>query len=78
MLGPYRDNLDYPRFDDAASWRHPVLRGLAEAVSARASLKAHQSQAPSSPPLEFKRLHELYPHYEWTDVARHPAVVLIP
>ena len=32
LLGPYRDNLDFPTFEDEASWRHPILAGLRRAV----------------------------------------------
>jgi hypothetical protein len=66
LLGPYRDNLDYPNFTDEGAWRHPVLQELAN-IDRSSKAKFH-----------FKRLHELYPKYKWGDVVRHPALVLIP
>jgi hypothetical protein len=64
LLGMYRDNLDFPNFSDARSWQHPILRGLT-----RASSRSRFS---------FKRMHELYEKYEWWQIMRHPALILIP
>ena len=67
LLGPYRDNLDFPLFRDAASWNHPVLAGLRSAA------------AESGTSTLFRRMHEEYPGgYQWSDIVRHPAVILIP
>ena len=64
LLGMYRDNLDFPNFSDTQSWKHPILRGLTSA--------ARKSR------FRFKRMHELYEKYEWWQIMRHPALILIP
>ena len=64
LLGMYRDNLDFPNFSDSVSWKHPILQGLTRAAP-RSSFK-------------FKRMHELYADYEWWQIMRHPALILIP
>lgn len=66
LLGMYRDNLDFPNFSDEASWKHPILQGLT-----RAAKRARSAY-------DFKRMHELYARYEWSDLMRHPALILIP
>lgn len=73
LIAPYRDNLDYPGFEDDASWKHPVLVGLTAAI--QAPYRRHHAR---TKPLHFVRLRKKYPHYEWSDVLRHPAVVWIP
>eukprot|EP00658_Telonema_sp_P-2_P039455 TRINITY_DN2822_c0_g1_i9.p1 TRINITY_DN2822_c0_g1~~TRINITY_DN2822_c0_g1_i9.p1 ORF type:complete len:1003 (-),score=166.34 TRINITY_DN2822_c0_g1_i9:253-3261(-) len=70
LLGPYRDNLDYPRFSEQQAWRHPIMRGLTEARERRL--------AASGVDVQFVRLREEYPHYEYSDLQAHPCIVIIP
>ena len=50
LLGPYRDNLDYPRFSEEEAWKHPIMVSLQRAV------KTHTGTQ-----FVFRRMRELYP-----------------
>ena len=41
-------------------------------------LSALERQRSAFPDLEFATIRDLYPHYEFSDIAAHPAVVIIP
>ncbi|KAL9643487.1 hypothetical protein ABK040_010101 [Willaertia magna] len=66
LLGPYRDNLDYPRFDEEEAWKHPIMRALTVSITS------------SGTKLKFIRLRQEYPQYKLEDLANHPALVYIP
>ena len=66
LLGPYRDNLDYPRFSEEESWNHPIMKELTETISESGSS------------LNFVRMKQRYPKYSLNDLAQHRAIVLIP
>eukprot|EP00658_Telonema_sp_P-2_P038674 TRINITY_DN276_c0_g1_i8.p1 TRINITY_DN276_c0_g1~~TRINITY_DN276_c0_g1_i8.p1 ORF type:complete len:1262 (-),score=285.14 TRINITY_DN276_c0_g1_i8:299-4084(-) len=70
LLGPYRDNLDYPRFSEVEAWKHPIMQSL---VNSTKNWKDQYGMAP-----EFARMRQLYPHYELSDLQAHPCIVLIP
>ncbi|KAL9645632.1 hypothetical protein ABK040_015847 [Willaertia magna] len=66
LLGPYRDNLDYPRFSEIEAWKHPIMKGLLSALDRTKSK------------LKFLRMRQAYPHYKLEDLTIHPGIVLIP
>ena len=73
LLGPYRDNLDFPEFRKKETWNHPVLRGLTS------SCKRRYGSTPESSKWRFTRMRDIYQGaYHYADVARHPAVLFIP
>jgi len=66
LLGPYRDNLDFPLFRDPESWKHPILQGLTKAIYETGTK------------FIFKRMRTLYDPYKIEDLIAHPAIILIP
>lgn len=73
LLGPYRDNLDFPAFRKKETWSHPVLRGLTS------SCKRRYGSTPESSKWSFTRMRDIYQGaYHYAEVARHPAVLFIP
>ena len=66
ILGPYRDNLNFPTFDEKLAWKHPIMVSLLVAA------------ASTGTKLKFARLRQLYPKYSLSDLAAHPAMVITP
>ncbi|KAG2388533.1 hypothetical protein C9374_000697 [Naegleria lovaniensis] len=66
LLGPYRDNLNYPSFDEQIALKHPIMTDLSNAA------------AKTKTKLTFVRMRIIYPQYSISDLASHPAIVLIP
>ena len=64
LIGPYRDSMTQSAADDA--WKHPVMQDLVKAISYTRST------------IQFKRLKEIYPTYKMSNIAAHPAIVLLP
>jgi len=70
LLGPYRDNLDFPQFRDKETWEHPILAPL------RKALDDAKSRGETVPPVE--RIRKLYKTYTYRMLASHPAIIFIP
>ena len=68
LIGPSRDNFEHPRYCGAWQcdpWQHPLYAQLRE-TAARLAL----------PPI--RRLKEMYGQFSAADIARHPALILMP
>lgn len=75
LLVPYRDNLPKRK-----GWGHPLFKGLVEAKENWLdTIGRANHQLKSFHPLQFKRMHEVYPKgFTWEQLEQHPALILIP
>jgi len=70
LVGPYRDNLDFPRFSEDEAMKHPIMVEMfSEANKARQEGKIVP---------KLVRMRSRYREYTWEQIASHPAIVLVP
>ncbi|CAG9462694.1 unnamed protein product [Pedinophyceae sp. YPF-701] len=71
LIGPYRDNLDFPKFRKKETWAHPIMAGLRRAINAHAFRK-------NGSPRVIERIRDLYETFHWESIAKHPCMIWIP
>ncbi|CAG9462724.1 unnamed protein product [Pedinophyceae sp. YPF-701] len=71
LIGPYRDNLDFPQFRKDETWAHPIMEGLKHA------LDAHNAKSSGSARV-MERIRDLYDTFDWARIAKHPCMIWIP
>jgi len=85
LAGPYRDNLGHPKHTEEEAWQHPIFKALKTALDSHGACKSNLTLTSGATfcngekGYEVQRMKQMYPKsYEYSDLAAHPAIIIIP